>query len=145
MDAKREEVLRLFAKAEAYELDGLIKLAALGLDFIADVYNGTGAEWMREEMRMALDKLSRVFLPAVMIHDVDYATAEGTMLDFLRANRRLESNMLKIADERYKWYNPVRYLRRHQAHLYARVCDFFGWAAYVEGFEQYNKNKKGDK
>lgn len=120
----------LIAAAEKYGLDGLDKIRRIGVDAVVAAYNGTGPEWFSERLRVAIDKLSEVFLPAVMIHDVDYAHGEGTHADFVRANNRLESNMLTIADIEYSWYNPLRYIRRRQARIFAELCRAFGWIAY---------------
>lgn len=136
-----DEVTRLVAKAEEYALDGIAAVRSLGMDAVAAAYNGTGAEWMGETLRHALDKLSEVFLPAVLIHDCDYAYSDGTMLSFQRANNRLECNMLTIADAEYAWFNPMRYLRRKQARLFAEVCRVFGIVAYTSAFEQQMKGK----
>lgn len=137
-----DEVARLVTKAEEYALDGIDAVRSLGMDAIAAAYNGTGAEWMGEALRHALDKLSEVFLPAILIHDCDYAYSDGTMLSFQRANNRLEYNMLTIADSEYAWYNPIRYLRRRQARLFAEVCRVFGIVAYASAFEQHTKDKR---
>lgn len=120
----------LIAAAEKYGLDGLDKVRKIGIDAVMAAYNGTGPEWFSDRLRVAIDKLSEVFLPAVMIHDVDYSHGEGTLSDFRRANDRLEHNMLKIANSEYGWYNPIRYLRRHQARVFAGLCRTFGWIAY---------------
>lgn len=120
----------LIAAAEKYGLDGLDKVRKIGIDAVMTAYNGTGPEWFSDKLRVAIDKLSDVFLPAVMIHDVDYAHGKGTHFDFIRANNRLESNMLTIADIEYSWYNPLRYIRRRQARIFAGLCRAFGWIAY---------------
>jgi hypothetical protein len=112
----------------------------LPVEEVARIYNGVGPEWMREELRAKADKLSQTLLPAVMIHDVDYEYGTGTMLDFQLANRRLEANGRKCADYRYGWYNPMRYIVRHQAKAYAKFCDLLGFPAYAAAVEERKKH-----
>lgn len=120
---------------------GLEMRIHLPVEEVARIYNGVGPEWMREELRAKADKLSQTLLPAVMIHDVDYEYGSGTMLDFQLANRRLEANGRKCADYRYGWYNPMRYIVRHQAKVYAKLCDLLGFPAYAEAVEERKKTQ----
>jgi hypothetical protein len=104
-------------------------------------FNGVGPSWMPEEYRKKLDRYSKTIMPAVLVHDNDFANGDGTMLDFQLANRRLHSNGVKCADIVHKWYNPMRYIVRHQAKVYAKLCDLLGFPAYaaaVEERKQYN-------
>ena len=105
------------------------------------IFNGVGPSWMPEEYRKKLDKYSKTIMPAVFVHDNDYANGDGTLLDFQLANKRLHSNGVKCADIVYAWYNPMRYIVRHQAKVYANLCDLLGFPAYaaaVEERKQYN-------
>lgn len=108
----------------------------------AEIYNGVGAMWMPERIRKALDRLSDTLLPAVLIHDIDYALGDGTLLDFQNANNRLAENGCKCADAEYPWWNPMRYIVRHQAHAYAKVCKLFGLIAYEMAIAE-NRSKGG--
>lgn len=104
-------------------------------------FNGVGPSWMKEEYRKKLNKYSTTIMPAVFVHDNDYANGDGTMLDFQRANRRLHSNGVKCADIVYKWYNPMRYIVRHQAKVFAKLCDTFGLPAYLQAIEETKEHK----
>lgn len=137
----QKKILELIQLAYDYGLDGMTKLEDIGLGSICRVFNGTGPAWFPEVIRNAIDKLSWVFLPAVMIHDVDYSYGEGNYEDFARANNRLEYNMLTIADSEYGWYNPMRYVRRRQARIFAELCRAFGWIAYNKT-RNYTKGSK---
>lgn len=128
---------------------------ALGLDMKLDLtdeqvvfaYNGCGAEWMSEEARSIADKLSVTARPAICVHDCDFAFGDGTAGDFKRANERLESNGIICADARYAWWNPMRYIVRRQARLFAKICGAFGWSAYLDAVSKRRnwEKTKGDK
>ena len=105
------------------------------------IFNGVGPSWMPEEYRKKLDKYSKTIMPAVFVHDNDYANGDGTMLDFQLANRRLHSNGVKCADIAYAWYNPMRYIVRHQAKVFAKLCDTFGLPAYLAAIEETKEHK----
>jgi hypothetical protein len=138
---------------DAYELFGKAKelgleiqprvLAAVEADpsVVGRIYNGVGPEWLDEEYRNLLDSLSEVLLPSVCIHDLDFHFGDGTVLDFMRANRRLEKNGIICADAAKKWYNPRRYTIRRQARLYSRACDLLGMSAYVAAVEGRAREK----
>ena len=126
---------------------------SLGLDIRSDVpadelyriYNGVGASWMKEEWRRCLDGMFEEILPAVEGHDIDFAYGDGTYGDFLAANERLEKNGRICADAKFPWWRPKRYIVRRKARLCRKVCDAFGWSAYlaaVEETKQHNNSKK---
>jgi hypothetical protein len=97
---------------------------------------------MPEKYRKKLNKYSKTIMPAVFVHDNDYANGDGTLLDFQLANKRLYSNGVKCADIVYKWYNPMRYIVRRQAKIFAKLCDILGFPAYTEAVEEKNNKKK---
>lgn len=99
-------------------------------------FNGVGPSWMKEEYRKKLDKYSKTIMPAVFVHDNDYANGDGTLLDFKFANKRLHANGVKCADRVYAWYNPMRYIVHHQAKVYAKLCDLLGFPAYAAAVEE---------
>lgn len=100
------------------------------------IFNGVGPTALPEKYRKKLTKRSKYILPAVFVHDTDFAHGNGTKEDFHQANRRLAKNGRKCADARFKWYNPMRYLVRLQAHTYAKICDAFGWESYLKAIEE---------
>lgn len=106
-------------------------------------FNGAGAEWMPKKMRKSLTKISESLLPAIFIHDTDYGFGDGTYADFQEANARLERNGRICADAVYGWYNPMRYIVRWQARIYARTCNAVGLPAYKAAIEKTKtKNKE---
>jgi hypothetical protein len=124
----------------------------LGLDIRSNVpanelyriYNGVGASWMKERWRRCLDGVFDEILPAVLGHDLDYAYCDGTYEDFLAANARLEKNGLICADAKFPWWRPRRYLVRRKARLCRKVCDTFGWLAYLAAFKETKQHKENE-
>lgn len=104
-------------------------------------FNGVGPAWMPEKYRKKLNKYSKTIMPAVFVHDNDYANGVGTRLDFLLANKRLHTNGVKCADIAYKWYNPMRYIVRRQAKVFSKLCDTFGMPAYLQATEETKEHK----
>lgn len=100
------------------------------------IFNGVGPTVLPEKYRKKLTKRSKYILPAVFVHDMDFAHGDGTKEDFHRANRRLAKNGRRCADSRFKWYNPMRYFVRLQASTYAKICDAFGWYSYLKAIEE---------
>lgn len=129
---------------------------ALGLDVrlgltdeqVELIYNGTGAEWMPEGLRTQIDRFSETLQPAVCAHDIRYYFGDGTYGDFCRANDELVTNGRICADARYAWYNPMRYIVRRQAKIFSRICERFGWSAYIDAIKERKhdeyKNERND-
>ena len=99
--------------------------------------NGIGPESWPPERREALTKWLSTFLRAADVHDLRYTyDNDGTRQSFDAANDELEKNCLLLANEKYAWYNPWRYVARHAAHAIGRACKDFGWPAYAEAYEK---------
>jgi hypothetical protein len=133
-----DEAVEIYNKALSLGLE----MRQLPANEVRRIYNGVGAEWMGDELRAMLDKLSKTLLPAVLVHDMDYAYGNGKYIDFAEANIRLEANGRICADAEYGWYNPMRYIVRRQARLFSKLCDAFGLLAYhaaIKETKQHNK------
>jgi hypothetical protein len=109
---------------------------------VCRVYNGIGPEWMAGWIRKCLDFFFEVFLPAVWMHDYRYAHGDGTLKDFMDANRELGENCRICADAKYGWCNPLRYAAHWVGNKFAKVCDISGLPAYIAAIEETNKHKK---
>lgn len=137
-----DEVIEIYNKA----LELGLEMRQLPSNEVRRIYNGVGAEWMGDELRAMLDKLSKTLLPAVLVHDMDYAYGTGTYIDFVAANIRLKNNGRICADAEYGWYNPMRYIVRRQAKLFSKLCDTFGLLAYNAAIEETKEhNNKENK
>ena len=109
---------------------------------LADCYNGTGPEFLPQRIRQKLDALARPFLPAVMVHDVDFTFSDGTRRSFLIANQHLLWNCIICACDAYPWYSWRRYALILEAWALYRACAKFGWIAWIQA---YNKTKGQNK
>lgn len=126
-----EKTAQRRAEAKRLNLLGCEILDRLTLEELAAIDNGIGPEWFPEWARKTLDKLSPSLRPATMIHDVEYKLLALTYAAFTGANARLEANGVIIANDKYGWYNPLRYIVRQKARRYADLCQQFGWSAFV--------------
>lgn len=122
-------------------LDGSHFLAYLPLEVLAASYNGTGPEFLPDSIRQKLDGACRPFLPAVMIHDVDFTLSDGSEESFKQANTRLLGNCITCANNAYPWTNWRRYALYLQAWAMYRAVSYpkFGWVAWIQA---YNKRKE---
>lgn len=126
------------AAAIRLHLFGSLMLAYLPIDVLAKFYNGTGPEFLPDAIRAKLDAIARPFLPAVMVHDVDYTFSDGSLASFRVANLRLLLNCLICAVASTTWYSWRRYALIIEAWALYRACSKFGWIAWILA---YNKTK----
>ena len=121
-------------------LDGSQHLAFLPLDVLTAAYNGTGPEFLPQKIRDLLDGACRPFLPAVMIHDVDFTFSDGSEESFKQANSRLLSNCITCACDAHPWTAWKRYSLILEAWAMYRAVSHpqFGWVAWIQA---YNKRK----
>ena len=121
------------------KLEGADFVYRLGPLKVAAACNGIGPASWPEKWRKKLDKWLKTFRPAADVHDCDFTyNNDGSVERFNEANERLEKNCLLLADRKYAWYNPLRYIARNRAHLIALACQIFGWDAWIDA---YNKTK----
>ena len=129
------------------ELYGWQSVCALSDEQFSVACNGCGPDSWPEEKRRKLTKWLATFLPAFDVHDVDFAYRnDGSRELFDAANRRLRKNCLLLADEKYAWYNPMRYLARRAGKLIAEMCQDFGWLSWKAAYNknQNNQTRKGN-
>ena len=134
LSAIRAEVARL-------RLYGRDLVLALTLDAIAAAYNGTGPEFLPDAIRAKLDAVARPFLPAVMVHDVDFTTSDGTVGSFQAANRRLLANCIICALDAHPWHSWRRYALILEAWALYRACTQFGWIAWIQAYSKNTQTK----
>jgi len=115
-------------------LSGAEFLATLGPSNVARACNGIGPERMPEKWRKKLTKWLSLFLVPSRGHDCRFTyDNDGTEARFRDANDELRRNCLIMADTK-AWYNPMRYVWRHRAHLTAWACQTFGWDSWREAY-----------
>lgn len=131
MSSKKKVVYQLLAECIVYGLKGMDFVVSLPIDDIVKAYNGIGPSWFPEKLREAIDKLDPVLRPIALPHDCMFTYNDGSREWFDKANNELEENGLALADAKFAWYNPRRYLTRYRALTYAMLCRKYGWEAYT--------------
>ena len=129
LEAARKEATRL-------NLAGASLLMETQDDIILRVCNGIGPEWFPADLRKAIDALHPSLKTVAIIHDLAYYFGDGTTQAFRQANADFAANGIKIACDRYGWYNPLRYIARHEAAKFARLCDIGGSIAYKKAIKE---------
>lgn len=127
--------------AISLHLIGAQWLSYIPIDVLDAVYNGTGPEFLPDAIREKLDAVCRPFLPAVMIHDVDYSLSDGTVGSFRAANLRLLVNCITCANNSYLWHSWRRYVLYIEAWAIYRACSKFGWVAWLLAYNKHTKTK----
>lgn len=140
MSEKLIHVKALLDRALELRLAGAFWLSNKPLRVIADNYNGIGPEWFPPKVRALIDCLAGYFEPVALIHDNRWMSSDGSYKQFLESNLELRINGEAIAVQTFGWYNPLRYWRIHQARVFARLCQTFGWSAYRDAYYK-SKNK----
>jgi len=143
-----------------YSLDEIVRLRKLALDIgleeveilntfeltqLADMANGIGSESMPSWMRGFVSFLNPSLEPVAFIHDVEWSLEEKSKKHFKESNKRFKKNGHKCAIYFHGWWNPRRYLVMMQASRFAKICQMFGWKAYLSGkpgkLEDYSCNE----
>lgn len=91
--------------------------------------NGIGAAWMPDWAREAVRAMHPSLVLAADIHDRRYGSG-GSESDRKAADDEFEANGLRIAEQLYHWYDPRRWLVRHQTKKFAALLRMFGRIAY---------------
>lgn len=134
------EAISRRAAIRGLELYGWRFMASLTYAQIAHACNGIGPESWPADARKKLDKWLSTFRLAADVHDCRYTyDNDGTRERFDYANDELERNCIVLADEKYAWWNPLRYFARRAAHLVAQACRDFGWSAYKAAYSKLKK------
>ena len=133
---RQNELNRLRSEVARLNLQGREAVLALTLEQLDATYNGCGPEYLPPFARKALDKITAVFAPAVMVHDVDFTNADGLKSAFDAANKRLLVNCVKCALDAAPWYSRKRYILLAEAWAIYRACSKFGWSAWLAAYNQ---------
>lgn len=133
--------------------EAYIKAIELGIEVPGDlsdeeierVYNGVGPEFLAGWVRRLLDYFFETYLPAVWRHDQRFAHGDGTLIDFMGANRELADNCRICADAEYGAFNPLRYLARWVGEKFGKACDLLGLPAYLRAIKETKEHNKENK
>ena len=134
-------ISHLRAEVGRLRLLGRDLVLSLPLDDLAAAYNGTGPEFLPDAIRAKLDDACRPFLPAVMVHDVDFTSSDGSVGSFRSANRRLLVNCILCSFDAHPWYSWRRYALILEALAIYRSCSQFGWIPWILAYSKNTKQK----
>ena len=132
--ASLKEVKRVTELCEKYELEGRDVIKGYTNTQLGSMYNGIGPEKFPGWLRAVLDALHPSLAPVAFIHDIEWSLSDGTKASFTESNRRFKRNGYKVAKAMYGVFNPRRYKVMWDAAKFARVCQRFGWAAWMAPF-----------
>ena len=135
---RQNELNRLRAEVSRLDLQGRDAVLALTLDELDAAFNGCGPESLPEGVRQTLDRVTTVFAPAFMVHDVEFTLADGLKAAFDATNLRLLVNCVKCALDAAPRNSWKRNTLLGESWAIYRACDRFGWSAWLAA---YNKNQ----
>ena len=119
-----------------------------GCRWLAEAYNGIGAEFFGEDLREKTSRWLAIFEPAALIHDGRNHVSDGERDNFEQANLEFHFNCLVLADRAYPGWNWKRYRARLVADaLYDCVSSPAGWHAWQQAHERFvqRRNKENCK
>ena len=137
-----DEIKRLKGLCEEYGLEGREILDKYTDEELAALFNGIGPEAFPSWLRTALDALHPSLAPVAMIHDVEWSESDGREETFAASNARFRRNGCKVASASFGWWRPRRYLVMWDSVKFARICQRFGWGAFLAPYEA--RQKGGD-
>jgi len=141
MADRTEEVERIRSDVFRLNLDGMEIVVSQPVECLSSYYNGTGPEFLPEDIRKKLDDLASPLLPAVMVHDVEYALSDGSVNSFRESNKRLLVNCISCSLDAYPWKSAKRYLLLLESYALYRACQKFGWIAWLSAYSKHAQMK----
>ena len=126
-----DEVKRLKELCEEYGLEGRGILTKYTDEELSAIFNGIGPDAFPQWLRSALDALHPSLAPVAFIHDVEWHESDGTEASFAESNARFRRNGFKVASAAFGWWRPRRYKVMWDAVKFARICQRFGWSAWL--------------
>ena len=130
-----EEAKRLRRLCYEHNLENCEILAKYTDEELASIYNGIGPEAFPQWLRAALDAIHPSLAPVAFIHDVEWHESDGSAAAFDMSNARFRRNGCKVATDDFGWWRPRRYLVMWDAVKFARVCQRFGWSAWLAPYK----------
>ena len=94
--------------------------------------NGIGAQWMWAVLRDFISDMNPALVIPSAIHDMRYELG-GSEDDREFADNEWLANCLVCVNDRYGWYNPLRYHYRKQARKYHALLRISGGLAWKGG------------
>lgn len=107
-------------------------LDMLTYDEIRENINGIGSASMSPTLRKAIDKLHPSLVYPSHMHDLQWVfLCDGGEVDFYASNDDFQYNGILMSKYLHGWYNPTRYIAIHNAKVFRRILDDFGYGAYL--------------
>ena len=138
-----EEIAALRQKCNTLELEGREILEKYSDEELQKICNGIGPEFFPGWSREIISNIHPTLQPVAFIHDVEWYESDGEWETFYWTNREFDSNGIRAAFAKYKWYDPRRYIVCWRANRLARVCHFGGWLAYLHCHKERCKREGG--
>ena len=133
--ATLKEIKRLIDFAEETQLENREILTKYPNTQIASMFNGIGPESFPAWLRILLDAIHPTLAVVACIHDVEWTESDGTRESFTASNRRFFRNGWRVTCASFAGWRPRRYLVAFDAWKFARICQRFGWAAWIAPYE----------
>ena len=133
--ASLKEVKRVVGLADRFGLEGREVLAKYTNTELGSVYNGIGPDRFPGWLRAVLDFLHPSLAPVACIHDVEWNESDGTKESCAASNRRFRRNGFRVARASFAWWRPRRHVVMWHPWKFARICQRFGWAAWMAPFD----------
>lgn len=130
-----DEIKSLRKVCEEMDLEDCEILSKYTDDELASIFNGIGPEAFPAWLRAALDALHPSLRPVALIHDAEWSESDGTRETFNASNERFRRNGCKVASASFGWWRPRRYKVMWDAVKFARICQSFGFGAFLAPYE----------
>ena len=138
MKYTKEHARYLYCLAREYGLSGYELLQ--DEDAVVRDCNGVGADWMPDSLVQLCTKMVPVMEVPSAIHDRRYIVS----VDRLGADTEFLSNVNKVNEITYAWWNPLRYINRKRAERCYWLLRTFGGAAWSEAKKKSFAVKVGE-
>ena len=125
-----ETIARLRAATERYGLDNRWIADKYSDEQLAGIYNGLGPDSFPRWLRAVLTDLNPLLRPVAFVHDIEWHESDGSVEAFKASNDRFRANGFKVADADHPLWSLRRWMVRHQAAKFARLCQKFGWRGW---------------
>ena len=129
--ATADEIRRLRALCADMELENREILDKYADEDLVRIFNGIGPEAFPAWLRKALDALHPSLRPVALIHDVEWSESDGKRETFAASNDRFARNGCTVACASFGWWRPRRYKVMWDAVKFGRICQSFGWSAFL--------------
>lgn len=138
-----KDIGRLVELTRVFGLEDTERLDKYTFGELRGIFNGIGAESMPKWLRKLVSGLHPSLEPVALIHDVEWHETDGNKDTFTATNVRFKANSKRIAFCLYAWYNPRRYMVWNQGCRFGRLCQSFGWRAFLAGYKNANVEPAG--